>query len=214
MMKIFSALVMATCLLAAGCDTYLVVNDTYYTMDQLKETEKFQGYSVLEAPEIEGPYRLTREVNSTIYGCGQAPFHYEVNANNQTYEFIHEEEVVHYGFRFLSVRNKENEFAIILLKTLEKVETDQEKAAKKFGNRPGGNGRQRRPSPLTVESVLERLKRADADGDGLVALEDVPERLREMAENNDADGDGSLNEAEQTSQSIRSVGDHVGPTFL
>ncbi len=50
--------------------------------------------------------------------------------------------------------------------------------------------------PPAIEQVLARLKAADANGDGKLSKEEVPERFRQRFDRADANGDGKLDEAE------------------
>lgn len=64
------------------------------------------------------------------------------------------------------------------------------------GGAPGGGG-QRGGDPAQADAAFAaQVKTLDANGDGLIALDELPEHMHEAFEIADADKNGSLNEAE------------------
>ncbi len=84
---------------------------------------------------------------------------------------------------------------------------------------PGGFGRER-PANVDIRLFADRILKFDADGDGRVAPDELPERLRIFAVEGDADGDGRLDRDEAAAHFRRAAferlletGIYVGGAF-
>jgi hypothetical protein len=111
--------------LLTGCND-AVVKDDYMSLEQLQKTKKFLGYDIaigpgLDGAKLAGPFRLTGEVNADVRIETRNPFHRRVKVDDTYYEFKLTEDVIGYGYRFLSVRNRNDELGILVLKTKNKV---------------------------------------------------------------------------------------------
>ena len=141
-MRFVVALLVGIILGSAGCDDPLVKND-FMSLDELQKTKKFLAYEVVIGPglvepyekdaeedghkintelvEMQGPFRLSNEVNADIRMETRNPFHRRVKVDGKYHEFKLTDDVIGFGYRLVSVRNKNDEFGILVLKTKNKV---------------------------------------------------------------------------------------------
>jgi collagen type III alpha len=78
------------------------------------------------------------------------------------------------------------------------------------GTPPVGKRRGGLPGNLEANEFRERLKRADANGDGKLSKEEAPERIKDNFDRLDANGDGFLDEAEMRQMMQRMLGGGPG----
>ena len=183
------------CLLFVGCNQPTVKQSEFMTLDQLqKSNKKFLSYEIVQEPEIEGPYRLTNIINSTVNYEGRSPMWRRAVVDGKNIDFKYEDSVG-YGFRFLSVENEAGEFGTIMLRTQGKVPNIFERNNIDPDMAGGGATRADPEDVPAASAVKQRLMRGD-DGDGKLAREELPERVRPRFDEFDDNADGFLDEAE------------------
>ncbi|MBL8818153.1 MAG: hypothetical protein JNL58_19150 [Planctomyces sp.] len=76
--------------------------------------------------------------------------------------------------------------------------------------RPGRPGQPGQPGPggpggpmMSKDMMLQMFKRQDADGDGMLSGDEIPERMKQMVSRLDSDGDGSISEKEMSEAAAR-----------
>lgn len=104
----------------SGCDNSPSAI-SYYSLDELKKQEKFQGYDIFTGPEIDGPYRVVSGVNFTIRREGMDLLWRELDFAGKRWVFKDPNAVGH-GYRFLALSNNKGEQCAIMLKSKNKVD--------------------------------------------------------------------------------------------
>jgi hypothetical protein len=56
---------------------------------------------------------------------------------------------------------------------------------------------------MSKDMMLQMFKRQDADSDGKLSGDEIPERMKQMVSRVDADGDGSIDEKEMSEAAAR-----------
>ncbi|MGI9515421.1 MAG: hypothetical protein ACR2NP_00115, partial [Pirellulaceae bacterium] len=165
------------CVLLAGCETPTVKKEQFMTLEQMeKGHKKFLGYDVVQAPEIEGPYRLTTVINSTVNYEGRSPMWRRAVVDGENIDFKYEDSLG-YGFRFLSVENEAGEFGTIMLRSSGKKPNIFERN-NIDPNAAGGGATRADPEDMPAAAVVKRRLMRNDDGDGKLAREELPERVR------------------------------------
>lgn len=113
--------------------------------------------------EIEGPLRTTREINAVIRMETKDLFHRRVKVGDNYYYFKLTDNVKGYGFKFVSVRNNNNELAVIVLKTVAEVPSWDD-PANRVGQGVDPNYK-RRGGKKSNKKASEDAKKKEEDGE-------------------------------------------------